>query len=79
MNEWIPDPPAAPDGGMERMEGAPAGQMETYTVQPGDKLSDIAARLYGEVGAWERIYEANREKLETPDAIAPGQELLIPR
>lgn len=48
---------------------------QTYTVQSGDSLSKIGQR-YG-IG-WQKIYEANRDKLDDPDKIYPGQELTIP-
>jgi nucleoid-associated protein YgaU len=50
----------------------------TYTVKPGDSLSAIAKRQYGDAGKWKQIYEANRDSIENPDLIHPGQELRIP-
>jgi nucleoid-associated protein YgaU len=50
-----------------------------YTVRKGDTLSAIASREYGDAGAWQRIYEANRDQLDNPDLIHPGQELRIPK
>lgn len=55
---------------------APGG---SYTVQSGDTLSAIAARVYGDASQYQRIYEANRDKLSSPDRIAPGQQLRIPK
>lgn len=54
---------------------APEASANTYTVQSGDSLSKIGER-YG-VG-WQKIFEANRDKLDDPDKIFPGQELNIP-
>ncbi len=48
----------------------------TYTVQSGDSLSKIGAK-YGV--SWQSIFEANRDKLDNPDLIHPGQELSIPQ
>ena len=48
----------------------------TYTVQAGDSLSKIGTR-YGV--SWKQIFEANRDKLDDPDKIYPGQELTIPQ
>jgi len=56
---------------------APAA--ETYTVVSGDSLSAIAERFYGDANAYMRIFEANRDKLNDPNLIYPGQELTIPR
>jgi nucleoid-associated protein YgaU len=48
----------------------------TYTVQAGDSLSKIGSN-YGV--SWQAIFEANRDKLNDPDKIHPGQELTIPQ
>jgi nucleoid-associated protein YgaU len=50
----------------------------TYTVKKGDSLSKIAKQLYGDAGEWRKIFEANRDKIQDPDLIEPGQELTIP-
>jgi nucleoid-associated protein YgaU len=55
---------------------APAGSR--YTVQKGDTLSAIAKREYGNPNEWRRIYEANRDQIDDPDLIRPGQQLTIP-
>jgi nucleoid-associated protein YgaU len=47
-------------------------------VKQGDTLSAIAKREYGDAGKWKQIYEANREQIDDPDLIHPGQELRIP-
>lgn len=52
---------------------------ETYTVVAGDSLSRIAKRRYGKGSMWKLIYEANRDKIENPDLIYPGQVLRIPK
>jgi uncharacterized protein YidB (DUF937 family) len=49
-----------------------------YTVASGDSLSKIARRFYGDANQWRTIYEANRDRIEDPDLIHPGQELKIP-
>ncbi|NNE98995.1 MAG: LysM peptidoglycan-binding domain-containing protein [Pyrinomonadaceae bacterium] len=48
----------------------------TYTVQSGDSLSKIGAN-YGV--SWQQIFEANRDKIDNPDVIHPGQEIVIPQ
>jgi LysM repeat protein len=50
----------------------------TYKVQPGDTLSKIAKEFYGNPNDHNRIFAANRDKLESPDKIRAGQELVIP-
>ncbi len=49
-----------------------------YTVQPGDTLFKIAEEAYGDGNDYQKIFEANRDLLESPDHILPGQELRIP-
>lgn len=53
-----------------------AGQ--TYTVQSGDTLSKISKQFYGDAGQYQRIFEANRDKLSDPDKVQVGQVLNIP-
>ena len=48
-----------------------------YIVQPGDSLSIIAQRVYGDIFAWPKIMNANN--LLTPDSIEAGMVLIIPR
>jgi nucleoid-associated protein YgaU len=55
---------------------APEATASTYTVQSGDSLSKIGAH-YGV--SWQKIFDANRDKLDNPDKIFPGQELTIPQ
>jgi nucleoid-associated protein YgaU len=49
-----------------------------YTVQPGDSLSKIARQYYGDANQYMRIFNANRDKLQDPNVIRPGQQLIIP-
>jgi nucleoid-associated protein YgaU len=55
-----------------------AGTSRSYTVKKGDSLSKIAKREYGDAQQWRRIYEANRNTIENPDLIQPGQVLRLP-
>lgn len=50
----------------------------TYTVVKGDSLSKIAKHFYGNANHWHRIFDANRDQLDDPDRIKPGQVLKIP-
>ena len=60
-------------------ETGSAEEVETYVVQPGDSLSVIADTLYGDAGAYVRIFEANQDTLSSPNRISVGQRLIIPR
>ena len=50
----------------------------TYTVQPGDTLSNIAKHLLGDANAYQQIFEMNRDQLSDPNKIKPGQVLKVP-
>ncbi|MBN1672971.1 MAG: LysM peptidoglycan-binding domain-containing protein [Kiritimatiellae bacterium] len=75
-------PPAAPaaDAGVQpppaAVEQAPA---QEYTVREGDTLSRIASKFYNDPTEWERIYEANRDRLASPKDLKIGQALRIPK
>lgn len=59
---------------------APAAEVyETHEVKPGDSLSRIAKKVYGDANAWPQIFEANRDILKDPNKIFPGQKLKIPQ
>lgn len=49
----------------------------TYTVKEGDFLSTIAVK-FGSIDFWQPIFSANRDEIDDPDIIFPGQKLLIP-
>ena len=50
----------------------------TYTVKSGDTLSKIAKEFYGNANEYNKIFEANKDQLSSPDRINVGQELTIP-
>lgn len=56
--------------------GGGGGGEETYEVKSGDSLSKIGHH-YGV--SWQDIFEANKDTLDDPDKIFPGQKLRIPR
>jgi len=57
--------------------GAPAAR--TYTVKSGDTLGKIAKELLGDANAYMEIFNANRDQLNDPNSIKPGQTLTIPQ
>ena len=59
--------------------GAPAVGDQQYTVEAGDTLSKIAQRFYGNANEYRKIFDANRDQLQDPDRIKPGQKLKIPK
>ncbi|MFM7513380.1 MAG: peptidoglycan-binding protein LysM [Cyanobium sp.] len=57
----------------------PAGNESTFIlVEKGDTLWGIAERAYGNGARYTEIFAANREVIEDPDLIFPGQKLRIP-
>ena len=58
------------------IDSSNADSSTTYTVQSGDSLSKIGSKYSI---SWQAIFEANRDKLDNPDMIHPGQELTIPQ
>jgi LysM repeat protein len=57
---------------------APAARPATWTVQPGDTLSSIAAGL-AVPGGWQAVYTANRQAIgPDPNLIRPGITLILP-
>ena len=51
----------------------------TYVVRAGDTLSKIAKEMLGDSGAYMDIYNANRDQLNDPNLVRPGQVLKIPQ
>ena len=51
-------------------------QAVIYTVQPGDSLSLISKKLYGDFSMVNKLVEMN--KIANPNLIHPGQQLLVP-
>lgn len=51
---------------------------QTHVVQPGDTLSKIAEKYYGDAALYTKIFQANRDLLSDPNKIRPGQKLRIP-
>lgn len=49
-----------------------------YTVKNGDNLGKIARKLYGDRNQWQKIYNANKDRISDPNLIYPGQDLDIP-
>ncbi len=59
----------------------PLPMLSNYTVIEGDYLGKIAgySRVYGDRGMWPQLYEGNRDKINDPNLIYPGQVLDVPR
>lgn len=73
------EPPPSPVGSIK--EGLQTKQVtiktDTYTIQAGDTLWDIAEKAYGDPYLWPKIFNAN--SIQNPDLIYSGDKLVIPR
>ena len=56
----------------------PVSAERFYEVVSGDTLGAISQKYYGKAGDYMKIFEANRDILDNPDLIKPGQNLKIP-
>lgn len=67
-------------------EGSPAptpppdrrGETLEYTVRSGDTLSKIAKDRYGSTSFQDLIFQANRDRLSSPNSLKEGQKLRLP-
>lgn len=59
-------------------DASSAPKEKTYMVKPGDCLWTIAKKYYNDGAQYKEIYEANKDKLKSPNLIYPGQELILP-
>lgn len=78
---------AVTEGGAEESRTAPPPvaapppprvRSQRYLVRPGDTLMAIARKEYGDIRYAERIYAVNRDQIDDPDLIRPGQKLRLP-
>ncbi|MGH7131079.1 MAG: LysM peptidoglycan-binding domain-containing protein [Phycisphaerales bacterium] len=57
---------------------ASTADAQSYVVKSDDTLSTIAKRFYGKSGAWQKIFNANRDKIPSPERLKPGITITIP-
>lgn len=64
----------------EEVQPPAPGNDQNYTVRPGDNLSKIAKKFYGDSEKWDLIYARNRKLIgPRPNALKVGMELVIPQ
>lgn len=63
----------------QQLEPQTTVAVEYYLIKAGDTLSKIAKQFYGNANLYPRVFEANKEVIEHPDKIFPGQKIRIPR
>ncbi len=70
---------AAKADALEAQAAIEAAQVEYYTIESGDTLGKIAKHFYGDAMKYKELFAANREVIEDPDKIFPGQKIRIPK
>lgn len=64
----------------EEVQPPAPGKDQSYTVRPGDNLSKIAKKFYGDSEKWDLIYARNRKLIgPRPDALKVGMDIVIPQ
>lgn len=63
----------------EEAAAAARAALPRHTVQSGETLSHIAMKHLGSANRWREIYEANKDTIDNPSLIYPGQEIIIPQ
>ena len=66
--DWLPDPKPEDE----------AIQDAVYEIKSGDTLGAVAKHFYGKASLYTRIFEANRDIVDDPNTIYPGQKIRIP-
>jgi nucleoid-associated protein YgaU len=71
--------PSAQEAAGTAAPPSPGTPVTEYTVAANDTLEKIAGKVYGDPAKWNKIFEANADRLKSPDRIYPGQVLAIPQ
>ncbi|MDJ0760590.1 MAG: peptidoglycan-binding protein LysM [Woeseiaceae bacterium] len=59
-------------------EAPPEPEETVYEIKSGDTLGAIAKQFYGKASKYMTIFEANRDIIDDPNKIYPGQKIRIP-
>lgn len=60
-------------------EFQPPAEFDEYIVKYGDTLSGIAQKMLGAQSRYQEIFEANRDRMASPDRLDVGKPIRIPR
>ncbi len=61
------------------VDRTPPATAKTYKVEAGDSLAKISMKVYGKEKYWRQIYEANKDKMSSPDdLLRVGTALAMP-
>ena len=76
-----PELPAPPEGVPGTAQYEQAEKIKTqkfHIVIKGQTLTQISQKYYGSAGNWEKILDANQDKIKEPNKLIPGTKLIIP-
>lgn len=73
-----PAPGSGTQGKSATAGKVPSGKSRNYVVQEGDTLASISRKFYKSSGQWKKIRNANRDVIDNPAKLKPGQTLTIP-
>ena len=68
----------APSEAVVSTASSQAETIERVRLRPGDRLSRLALKKYGNKAFWVYIYEENRAQLKDPDNIPVGAVITLP-
>ena len=68
----------APSDAVVSTASSQSETIERVRLRPGDRLSRLALRKYGNKAFWVYIYEENRAQLKDPDNIPVGAVITLP-
>ena len=71
-------PPPEPVTTVVPANEIPAQSAQYYVIESGDTLGAIAKEFLGSGSRYPEIFEANREVIQDPNKIYPGQKIRIP-
>lgn len=77
VQDTTADPPA-PDRDTRDTTQRTQPYLAIHHVQPGERLWDIAVKHYGDGNYYRAIYEANKNKMSSPNTVRAGVRLVIP-
>ena len=64
--------------GVESVDLQGVNVTHRYNVKPGESLSHIAKKIYGNTSKWRDIYQANRELIKDPDRLQAFITITLP-
>ena len=76
--EARPSPESQSDASSSQNDMTAPGSFTEYTVEKDDTLQKISKKFYGSYGQWPKIYEANKDKIKSPDFLPQGIVIKIP-